>query len=309
VTGFFGSFHKPERHYPSNLSDTIDMDIVEQTRQRIAVGLREIVAGTSERAEFIFDSDAPRLFGPGSAPWLVQSDVAMLVGGLRALLIQTLHPLVMAGVADHSDFRNDPLGRLQRTGQFIEKTTFGTLDEAEAAIATVRRVHDHITGHAPDGRPYDANDPHLLAWVHATEVDSFLQARIHYGSSPLSPGTSDQYVADMGEIATRLGVIEPPQTTVDLAWTLERFRPELEAGEQAHSTIRWLAAPPTPLPTRVPYAVLFGAAVGLLPRYARRMLHLPLPPLAGPAVIQPATTGLLRILGWALGPHPSQNDR
>ena len=292
----------------TNLGDTTHMDIVEQTRQRIASGLREIVAGTSEPPEFIFEPDAPRLFGPGSAPWLVQSDIAILVGGLRALLIQTLHPLVMAGVADHSDFRNDPLGRLQRTGQFVGTTTFGTLDEAEAAIATVRRVHDRIAGHAPDGRPYDAKDPRLLAWVHATEVDSFLQARVRYGSAPLPPGTADQYVADMGEIATRLGVIEPPRSTVDLAWTLERFRPELDAGEQAHSTVRWLAAPPAPLPTRIPYAVLFGAAVGLLPGYARRMLRLPLPPLAVPAVIQPAATGLLRIIGWALGPHPSQND-
>ncbi len=284
------------------------MDVVEQTRQRIAGGLREIVSGTSERPQVVFDPDAPRLFAAGSAPWMVQSDVSMLVGGIRALLIQTLHPMVMAGVADHSDFRIDPLGRLQRTSQFVGVTTFGTLDEAEAAIATVRRVHDHITGHTPDGRRYEANDPHLLAWVHATEVDSFLLARIRYGATPLPTGVADQYVADMGDIASRLGVVNPPRSTVDLAWTLERFRPELSVGEQAHSTVRWLAAPPAPLPVRVPYAVLFGAAAALLPRYARRMLRLPVPPLAGPAFIEPAATGLLRILGWAMGPHPSHSD-
>lgn len=284
------------------------MDALEQTRQRIAGGLREIVSGTTERSEFVFDPDTPRLFGPGTAPWTVQSDVAMLVGGIRALQLQTLHPLVMAGVADHSDFRNDPLGRLQRTSQFVGVTTFGTLDEAELAIETVRRVHDHITGHAPDGRPYEANDPHLLAWVHATEVDSFLKARIRYGADRLPVGVADQYIADMGEVATRLGVINPPRSTVDLAWTLERFRPELEAGAQARTTVRWLSSPPVPLPVRVPYAMLFGAAVGLLPRYARRMLRLRLPPLVGPALIEPAATGLLRILGWAVGPHPSQKD-
>jgi uncharacterized protein (DUF2236 family) len=284
------------------------VDVVERTRLRIAGDLREIVSGSSERAEFVVDPDTPRLFAPGSAPWIVQSDVAMLVGGIRALLIQTLHPLVMAGVADHSDFRNDPLGRLQRTSKFVGVTTFGTLVEAEAAIATVRRVHDHITGHTPDGRPYEANDPHLLAWVHATEVDSFLRARHRYGTEPLAKGIADQYVADMGDIATRLGVIDPPRSTVDLSWALERFRPELEVGQQAHSTVRWLAAPPAPLPVRVPYAVLFSAAVALLPRYARRMLRLPVPPLAGPVFIEPAATGLLRILGWAMGTHPSRND-
>ncbi len=278
----------------------------EPIRARIAGGLREIVTGSAEPTIVDFDPDASRLFGPGSAPWLVQSDVAMLVGGLRALLIQTLHPLVMAGVADHSDYRNDPLGRLQRTGQFVATVTYGTLDEAELAIDTVRRVHDHITGTATDGRGYEANNPHLLAWVHATEVDSFLRARTQYGATPLPAGTPDRYVADMAEIGRRLGVENPPESTVDLAWTLERFRPELDAGRQALSTVRWLAAPPgTPLHLRAPYAVLFGAAVGLLPRYARRMLWLPLPPLARPAAIEPVATGLLRVLDWAIGPSPA----
>ncbi len=266
-----------------------------------------MLAGKSERAEFVFDPDTPRLFGPESAAWAVHSDVSMLVGGLRALLLQALHPLAMAGVADHSTYRTDPLGRLQRTGSFIATTTFGTMAEAEQVIQVVRRVHDGVVGRAPDGRPYSANDPHLLMWVHCTEVDSFLAARLRYGEVPLSAEQADRYVAEMAIIAEKLGVIDPPRSRRELRDQLVAFRPELQVGSQARGTVRFLLMPPLALAARPAYGVVSTAAISLLPRYARRKLWLPIAPLAEPAAIRPATALLLRTLRWALGDHPTRS--
>ena len=121
----------------------------------------------------------------------------MFIGGLRAILLQSLHPLAMAGVAGHSDFRRDPWGRLQRTAAFLTATTYGTADDADAAVARVRCIHGHVHGTAPDGRPYSADDSHLLRWVHVAEVDSFLAAHRRYAPDPLDADEHDGYVADM----------------------------------------------------------------------------------------------------------------
>src|SRR5688500_18964402 len=116
----------------------------------------------------------PGLFGPEAASWTIISDPAAIVGGIRALLVQLLHPLAMAGVADHSRFRDNALSRLQRTSAYVTATTFGATTDALAAAATVRRVHTRVRGVAPDGRPYAAADPHLLAWVSMALTSSFL---------------------------------------------------------------------------------------------------------------------------------------
>ncbi len=150
---------------------------LDDVRNLISRGFREMLAGDAEQTDVEYDPDAPRRFGPDSAMWAVHTDLAMLVGGLRALLLQTLHPLALAGVTQHSSYRTDPLGRLQRTGAFLGATTFGTAEESDRAIATVRAIHTRVTGTTRDGRPYSALDPHLLAWVHCTEADSFLRAR------------------------------------------------------------------------------------------------------------------------------------
>jgi uncharacterized protein (DUF2236 family) len=228
----------------------------------------------------------------------------MFIAGLRSLLIQTLHPLVMAGVAEHSDYRNDPLGRFQRTAGYVGVTTYGTTAEAEAAVALITRIHGHVRGTAPDGRHYEANDPHLLAWVHATEVDSFLGGYQRYGRTPLAPGDADRYVDEMARLARLVGVVDPPTSCAELANTLERFRPELHAGQQARDAVRWLLVPPFPLLGRPAYGVVATAAVSLLPSWARRMLWLPVAPGVEPLVVRPAATVLVRLLGWALAPEP-----
>lgn len=269
--------------------------------------MRTLVAGSAAPPTPRFataTADDPGWFGPGSATWRVHGDLSMFVGGLRALLLQTLHPLAMAGVADHSDYRADPWGRLHRTGEFVAATTYGSSAAAERATAAVRRVHERVVGSAPDGRPYAATDPHLVTWVHVTEVDSFLAAHQRYGAHPLDPADADRYVAEMSRVCAALGG-EPAPTDVDelRAW-IHRVRPELAVGAQARDAVRFLLAPPVPLAARGAYGVISAAAVGLLPGWARRKLWVPAAPLADPLVVRPATRALLGGLGWALGPPP-----
>jgi uncharacterized protein (DUF2236 family) len=242
----------------------------------------------------------PGLFGPDSATWRVHADSSMLVGGLRALLLQMLHPLAMAGVAEHSDYRRHPDRRFMRTAQFVATTTYGTTQDAEAAIAMVKRVHTSVQGTAPDGRPYSAGDPHLVAWVHHAEVDSFLRAYQRYAPQPLSHADADRYVAEMAVLCERLGGEPPARSVAELRAYFRSVRPELRAGSQAHEAARWLMVPPLPLAARPAYAVIAPAAVGLLPGWAQRELWLPLLPGVDPVVVQPAARALLRTLSWAV---------
>lgn len=280
-------------------------DAVSELRDRLGRGVRALLAGDPEpRALPPLDDD--RRFPPTSAMWAVHSDAAMLVGGLRALLLQTLHPPTLAGVTQHSTYRTDPLGRLQRTGSFVGTTTFGSRAEADQAVAAVRAVHEHIVGTTTTGTPYAATDPHLLAWVHCTEADSFLRARMRYGAEPLAPGVADRYVGEIGEIGAELGVIDPPQSRQELRVRLQSYRLELATSADTHETVRFLTFPPLSLGARGPYGVVFAAAASMLPGFARRQLRLPLLPLAEPFAIRPAATLLLRTIGWALGEHPAR---
>ena len=280
-------------------------DPVTELRERLGRSVRTMLAGDPEpRAMPLLEED--RRFPSTSAVWAVHSDISMLVGGLRALLLQTLHPPTLAGVTQHSTYRTDPLGRLQRTGAFLGVTTFGSRADADQAVAMVRAVHEHVVGTTADGAPYAATDPHLLAWVHCTEVDSFLRARMRYGVSPLPADMADRYVQEMGEIGAELGVVEPPQNRHDLRTRLQSYRSELAASPDTHETVRFLAFPPLSLAARAPYGVVFAAATSMLPRFAQRQLRLPVVPLAEPLAIRPAATLLLRTIGWALGEHPAR---
>jgi uncharacterized protein (DUF2236 family) len=270
-------------------------------------GFRRLLSGGAEPdlTGYLDPPGDPGLFGPESATWVVHADLAQLVGGLRALLVQMLHPLAMAGVADHSDYRTDPWGRLNRTGAFVAATTFGSTASAETAIESVRRVHTRVRGVAPDGRPYRADDPHLLGWVHVVEVDSFLRAHQRYGRQPLDAGRADAYVAEMAEVAVRLGVPSPPRSTAELRATLGDYRGELAVGAQARDAVRFLLNPPLPIAARPAYGVIAAAAIGLLPGFARRQLWLPMPPLADPTVVRPMARALLVATRSMLGTSPA----
>ncbi len=270
---------------------------VDDLRSRIAASVRQLVGGDEEPPGAPSDGG---LFGAGSATWVVHGDASMFVGGIRALLLQSLHPPTMAGVADHSNYKTDPLGRLQRTGKFLAATTYGSVAEAEAAIETVRRIHDGVTGLTLDGRPYRANDPHLLAWVHATEVESFLVAKQRFGTGAVDDATADAYVAEMAEVARRFGVADPPTSRAELRQELESYRPELGLNRQSRQALWFITFPPLPLHMRAPYAVLYAGAVSTLPRWARRLLWVPRLPVTETLAVRPAAATVTRLLDWSL---------
>jgi len=228
----------------------------------------------------------------------------MFVGGLRALLLQSLHPLVMAGVAQHSDYREDPWGRLQRTSFFLAVTTFGPASEAERAIARVRGVHRRIRGTTADGHAYAADDPHLLRWVHLAEVDSFLAAYQRYGiGAQLDQRERDSYIADTSVVAAKLGVIDPPRSEAELRDQLAHFRPELAGTAEAREAARFLLLPrPLPVVARLPYSALAAAAVGLLPVWARWPLRLPYFPASEATVGRLAGRSVVAGISWAMTP-------
>jgi uncharacterized protein (DUF2236 family) len=283
------------------------MPTSDDLRVWIAAQVRGRVVGpdAADRHAEIHAGAGDRWFDERSVIHRVHADSAMFVGGLRALLLQSLHPLAMAGVAQHSDYRADPWGRLQRTAHFLAATTFGSAEQAEQAIERVRTVHEHVVGVARDGRPYRADDPHLLRWVHVAEVDSFLRATARYGAEPLTDADADDYVAQMAVIARALGVPAPPESTRALADQLRSFRRELEGTREARDVARYLLwQPPMAIAARAPYGVLAASAVALLPRWARRPLGLPWFPVAEAVVVRPAGDVVTRALRWALQAPP-----
>ena len=279
---------------------------IEVLRSQVQRAIFAKVAGPEGPAlrDRIHGTPGPRWFPPGSPIRRVHADTAMYPGGIRALLLQSLHPLAMAAVADHSGYRSDPWGRLARTSSFLAVTTFGTAEDAEASVAAVRRVHSRISGVAPDGRPYRASDPHLLAWVHVAEVDSFLTAHQTYGRNPLTPAEADEYVAQAGEVARRLGAdpAEVPSSTAELASLLEAYRPELEGTRAARDTARFLMfEAPLPLVARPAYGLLSAAAIGLMPTWARAPLRLPHLPILERTAIRAAGHTMVGGLRWLAG--------
>jgi uncharacterized protein (DUF2236 family) len=283
------------------------MSTADQVRGRIGAAIFGRVAGPQGPARRqLIHAEGERWFAEDRPIRTVHGDTAMFVGGIRALLLQSLHPLAMAAVAGHSDYRGDPWGRLQRTSYFLAITTFGRSSDAEQAIARVRAIHQRVTGTAPDGRPYAASDPHLLTWVHIAEADSFLRAHSRFGAHPLDQPERDAYLADLARIGAALGVPEPPRTEAELAARIEEYRPELAATAQAREAARFLLlSPPLPVLARPPYGVLAAAAVSLLPGYARRLLWLPRLPVTEAAVIRPAGHAMVQAIRWAMTGPPA----
>jgi uncharacterized protein (DUF2236 family) len=272
-------------------------------RESLGAGLFQMIAGPEGPANRsrIHDTPGPRWFGEDRPIRTVHGDASMFVGGLRALLLQSLHPLAMAGVAGHSDYKGDPWGRLQRTSTFLAVTTFGTATDAQRAVDKVRGIHRRVRGVAADGRPYAAADPHLLEWVHIAEADSFLQAHQLYGATPLDQAGRDGYVADIAEVASRLGVIDPPRTERDLADRIEAFRPELHSTPAAREAARFLLlTPPLPIVGWAPYGMLTAAAVAMLPPWARMPLRLPYFPPIERTVVRTAGRAMVGGIRWVM---------
>ena len=240
------------------------------------------------------------LFGPKAVAWRVHGDVtSMMVGGISSLLLQMLHPAVLAGVWDHSNFRTDMHGRLRRTARFIALTTYGGRDEAEAVIARVRHIHDKVGGTLPGGMPYAANDPALLAWVHVTEAASFLNAWRRYAEPGMSPTDQDRYYAEMAQVALALGAAPVPADRAGARRLMETYRPQLRTDARTREVRNLVlnAATTDRLAAQV-QALGNQAAIDLLPDWARRM-HGLANPLLGRPLVRAGTLGVAQTLRWA----------
>jgi len=279
------------------------------------------------------DPGDPGLFGPTSASWPVIADAAAIIGGLRALLVQLLHPLAMAGVADHSQFRDDPLGRLQRTSAYVTGTTLGSTREALALVRRVRAVHRKVKGATPDGRSYRANDPHLLAWVSIALTSSFLATDRAYARCPATAATADRFVAEQSRVAALLdprvdldvlsadpdalnalragalplpmiGEGTLPQTVEQLEARLDDYRPELEITEQGREALRFLRWPDIGPLVRAAYLPVLAGAVATLDPQQRQLLGVGFTRMASPALAAQAR-GSLALFRALLGDSPS----
>ena len=218
-------------------------------RERIARQVRARFAAPDGRPAVKPAPPDARLLPPGSVAFDVHADVtSMMIGGISSLLLQMLHPKALAGVWDFSNFRTDMGGRLRRTAAFIAVTTYGEREQAEAAIARVCRIHSRVSGHLPDGTPYKADDPQLLAFVGVTEALSFLDAWVRYREPLMLLRDQDRYIAEMARISRLLGANPMPETRRDAERFLLAVRPQLKVDSRTRevATLILTAAPPPP---------------------------------------------------------------
>jgi uncharacterized protein (DUF2236 family) len=217
-------------------------------------------------------------------------------------MLQALHPLAMAGVSDHSDFRRRPLARLGRTASFVSGTTYGSTELAEAMIRVVNRMHSNVTGIAPDGRPYAARDPELIRWVHVAEMGSILRAHRRYHPRPARGAELDQYFAETAVVAEKLGGTDIPRSRAEVTAYLRAVRPELIAGDQAMDALAFIMNPigDDPVAQAVSHTLIQGS-LDLMPAWARTMYGIRRPPGFDAMVVRPAVWVLLNTLSAALG--------
>ena len=275
---------------PIPLSERLRLKLVEQVRG---------VFNDVESGQQPVPPSDEALFARDTPIRMVHADiVAMMVGGIRGLLLQMLHPHALQGVLDHSNFRSDMHGRLRRTARFIAVTTFGHRKDAQAAIDRVNRIHAAVGGTLPDGSPYSASDPRVLAWVHVAEATSFLAAYLRHVRPDMPGAEQDEYYRQFAVIALALGADPVPTNRAEAEAIFRELRSDLAASTAAREVADLVL---TQRPKGAPPAVqaLLGAeAVALLPPFARSMLGLERPGLAAiPA--RAATWGMGKTLRWA----------
>jgi len=295
----------------SAASDSPAGRLVQQARELIAGGFRNLLSGESDGqpdwVRQLGDGTDDGYFGPGSATWAVHGSLPTLVGGVRALLLQTLHPAALAGVMQHSRYEEDALGRLVGTTRWLTVTTFGDTAMADRECARVRGMHKKVRGTYDEhgaSAVYSASDPELLRWVHVAFTDSFLSAHRVWGGE--IPGGEDQYVAEWAKAGELVGLADPPRSAAELADQLASFDHILTGGDATAKTVSFIRNPPLPLPARPPYGVLFAGAVASLPPRYRSMLGVPTVPMP---IAKPAVSSMLGALSLVLGPQsPSMRN-
>ncbi len=315
---------------PGRLIATVAPDGLPLLRRLAHAGLVHVFA-VGDRSPVADEGGDPGLTGPGSASWQVLGEPAAIAGGVRALLIQTLHPLAMAGVTDHSDYRDDPLGRLRRTSRYVTTATFGTTTQALEVTRIVRRVHRKVRGTAPDGRAYRADDPHLLTWVSCALTSSFLAADRLWSPAPVDRPAADRFVTEQSRLAALLDprvdlaafeldadaradlragrahlplLDELPTTAEELEDTMDGFAAEFHVSDQTLDAVTFLRHPPLDVALRAAYRMIFAGAAASIARPERRELGLPAGRVAAATGIA-QTTALLTALRTSAGRSPA----
>lgn len=281
--------------------------VSEHLRRRANVSIRH-AAGLSRDPPVRCDDPNEAYSDVNGVARVVHGDLpSMLIGGLGSLFFQMLHPRAMAGVAQHSRYQDDPLGRLLQTANFISATTYGSKPTAQAAIARVLNVHQFVQGVADDGEPYDANDPHLLLWVHCAEISMFLNSYRRFGAHSLSDQESDHYVLEMAQLANDLGVKGPPSSVEELNAALRSFRPELQLSSDGLAARDFIAhGVMNSRSQRLVYRLLVLSAWSLLARWARELLGVRTNEVKDRFTVRPATKVLCFLIRLAVPPVPRQ---
>lgn len=251
--------------------------------------------GVPPWVERIADGDDEGYFGPGSAVWAVHGATPVIVAGIRALLMQTLHPGAMAGVHDWSRYREDPLGRLSGTVRWVLTTSFADTQGADAASAMVRKMHTRVVGSYGDNVAYSAGDPDLLRWVHVVFAESFLTCHQTWGV-PI-PGGADQYVEEWAKAGELMEVAGPPRSEAQLREQIAAFEAVMVSDERVAEAVRFIRTPPLPRSLLPAYRVVFGGAVATIPRHCRRMLGLRRPWWPAKTMTRLALAFLAKLLG------------
>lgn len=238
--------------------------------------LRAITGSTSDLNDFTFPKGDPGLFGPDAIAWTVHAHfTAMMVGGLSSLMVQSLHPRALSAVWDHSDFRHQLKGRLGRTAYFVAATTYGSEALAMGAIRRVNMIHAHIRGVDLQGRPYIANEPALIRWVHLAEVSSFLGAYQHFAKTPLSESACDQYIAEMRQVGHLLGATDLPLTWRSTQEALSAYLGELSFDERAKEIRTIIENYPTDVLDQPFMRLILNAAFDVMPSWVLALMQRP----------------------------------
>ena len=274
-------------------------------QQRLARRFVHLLSGSTDGKppwlSAVADGEEGGFYLPGDAPWVVHRDFATLVGGVRALLLQALHPGALGGVAQHSRYEEDPLGRLSGTIRWLTVTTFGSMTAIRNEAGRVNKMHDRVAGeyekNSGEKTPYRAADKDLLLWVHIAFMDSFLRTHQNYSTNPI-PGGADAYVTQWSKSVGPLGLEKVPMNENELIEALDHYRPQLRVDDKARSVINWIQNAPLPRAAKPAYRLLFHSALATLPRDFRQMIGIRSYPLW---ILRPITTFLLVLGRKAIG--------
>jgi uncharacterized protein (DUF2236 family) len=249
----------------------------------------------------VAEGEEAGLYLPNQAPWIVHADFATLVGGIRALLMQALHPGSLTGVRQHSRYKDDPLGRLAGTIRWLTVTTFGPIASNQKEADRVNRLHTRVKGEyqtaAGESRPYQAADKDLLLWVHVAFMDSFLRTHQNYSKRPI-PGGADEYVRLWAASVKPLGLDVAPQSEAELLETLRGFEKDLVVTDETRDVIKWIKNPPLPLAAKPFYRLFFFAALASMPPSYQALIGERALPLW---FVKWQTTNILRGMRIAIG--------